>query len=294
MTLHIYKKGIEQPRRKPKKPGDTGIEWTGYTWNPFVGCTIHTAGCTNCYAMKTAAWLEAFGSEVYAGTTKKVNGKPVWTGLIKSGSENSWNKPLTIKKQAMIFVNSMSDFFHEAALDEWRIRAIKIMEATPHQYQILTKRPEEILPFLERTKVSFPANGWIGATVERGDFKHRIDTLREVPTQTRFLSLEPLIGPMGDLDLTGIHWVIAGGESGKDVRPMKADWVREIRDACIDQVVPFFFKQWGKPQNNPLYHQAPPGVSGAKWVKKHDPDGKGGKKLDGVRWHEYPAFHLPE
>jgi protein gp37 len=249
------------------------------------------------------------GRSVYEGTVRNANGNPVWTGQINRASDATWRKPLKVKEPSMFFVNSMSDFFHEAARDEWRIEALRIMAATPHQYQILTKRPAEILAFLARTRASFPSNAWIGVTIERGDFVSRLDTLRSVPALIRFVSAEPLLGPLGPLDLSGIHWIITGGESGPGARPMHADWIREIRDACIAQRVPHFFKQWGTPQNNPLWNDAAarraalmrarpetdpkkplPRLTPTEWLATFDPHGKGGSTIDGAQWKQYPAF----
>jgi protein gp37 len=275
----------------------TGIEWTEHTWNPFVGCTIHTAGCTNCYAMRAALRLQEFGMESYRGVAKQANGIPVWTGRINRSSDAQMRKPFKIKTPSRIFVNSMSDFFHEAADDDWRLEALQVMHRTPHQYQVLTKRPENIAPFLERINRTtdirvkrFPDNVWIGATVERADCVHRIETLRHVPARIRFLSIEPLIGPIGPMDLTGIHWVILGGESGPGARPMQARWARHVRDQCVDQKVPLFFKQWGINANNPLCWDMPKGTTVARWIAKHDPNGKGGSLLDGREWKDYPKL----
>lgn len=288
----------------------TGIEWTEHTWNPFVGCSIHTAGCTNCYAMGQAMRIVRMGTTAsYDGTVKLAgNGKPIWTGRVNKASAAAMRRPLTIREPSIIFVNSMSDFFHEAAQDAWRLEALEIMVRTPHQYQVLTKRPENILPFLERTKVAFPRNVWIGATLERGDFAHRIDTLREVPATIRFLSVEPLIGYIGEVDLSGIHWVITGGESGPGSRPMHSAWVREVRDLCVAQSVPHFFKQWGdwRPVDahaGPL-PERPIGeirhldLEGG--VHKEPGDNRepiihvgkkvAGAEIDGQRWREYPMF----
>lgn len=278
----------------------TGIEWTEHTWNPFVGCTIHTAGCTNCYAMRTALRLQDFGMESYAGVARLANGAPVWTGKINRATEAQMRKPFKIKKPSLIFVNSMSDFFHEGAKDEWRLDALAVMAKTPHQYQVLTKRPENIALFLARVNVpascltltAFPRNVWIGATVERADCVHRIDTLRRVPATIRFLSVEPLIAAVGPMDLTGIHWVILGGESGPAARPMMPSWARDVRDQCIAQKVPLFFKQWGKAWNNPIFATAPKSVTGSQWVEQNDPNGKGGSLLDGREWKEYPNFGI--
>lgn len=277
----------------------TGIEWTEHTWNPFVGCSIHTAGCTNCYAMPQAARIIRMGhTSTYDGTIKHAkNGAPIWTGKINRASAQTMRKPFSISQPSIIFVNSMSDFFHENALDEWRMEALGIMAATPHQYQVLTKRPENIQPFLDRCDVPIlPPNVWIGATVERGDFVNRIDVLRTVPATIRFLSIEPLIGHPGTMNLSGIHWVIVGGESGPGARPMDAEWVRAVRDQCRDQRVPMFLKQWGIDDNNPIYIE----LRGrghtlgeaAEQLRAVDPVGKGGSKIDGREWKDYPAFDL--
>jgi protein gp37 len=281
----------QQQRRRT-----TGIEWTEHTWNPFVGCSIHTPGCTNCYAMRQAARIVAMSTtRTYDGTVREVKGNPVWTGKINRASAATMKRPFQIREPSIIFVNSMSDFFHENAEDSWRIDALGVMAATHHQYQVLTKRPEHIVPFLERHDLHFPDNVWIGATVERGDFRHRIDTLRKVPARIRFLSIEPIIGELGKLDLDGIQWVIGGGESGIGARLMNPDWARQIRDECVRQSVPFFWKQWGQPRNNPIYHEAPtadcPLVRGAR-VEYFDPVGKGGSLIDGREWKEYPDLQL--
>lgn len=274
----------------------TGIEWTEHTWNPFVGCTIHTPGCSNCYAMSMAARIVSMSTtSTYDGTVRTVNGNAVWTGQINRASAATMKRPFSIREPSIIFVNSMSDFFHEKALDQWRLDALGVMAATVHQYQVLTKRPEYIVPFLQRHDVSFPDNVWIGATVERGDFQHRIDTLREVPARIRFLSVEPIIGELGRFNLDGIHWVIGGGESGPGARLMNPDWARQLRDACVEQGVPFFWKQWGQPRNNPIFHEDPtpdcPLIRGAR-VEYFDPVGKGGSKIDGQEWKQYPDFQL--
>ncbi|MEX2149007.1 MAG: phage Gp37/Gp68 family protein [Steroidobacteraceae bacterium] len=270
----------------------TGIEWTTATWNPFVGCSIHTPGCTNCYAMRQAARIERMAhAPYYAGTTRIANGHPIWTGKLARASDDQVRKPLTIRSPARIFVNSMSDFFHEGALDEWRLEALAIMRATPrHSYQVLTKRPEEIRPFLDRAGAELPANVWLGATVERGDFAHRIDTLRAVAAAIRFRSIEPLIGPIGELDLSGIHWVIVGGESGPGARRMAREWLAGVIDQCRAQHVALFFKQWGIPQNNPLWAEAVTlGFPPATYVAERDPVGKGGSRYLGREIKQYPT-----
>lgn len=267
----------------------TSIEWTEHTWNPFVGCSIKSAGCTNCYAMKLAVRLEAFGQDAYSGTT--ANG--VWTGRINRASDATFSKPLRIKRPSIFFVNSMSDFWHEGANDLWRRSALEIMEKTPHhKYQILTKRPELINPTLRRIGMDVPPNVWIGASVERRDVAFRADALRDVRAGTKFLSIEPLIGPIDTLNVKGIDWVITGGESGPGRRPCELDWVREARDITKSESAAFFHKQWGHYVDNPLVRQGMP-ISEAKIA---DPHGKGGALLDGVLWREFPkqpASQLP-
>lgn len=270
----------------------TSIEWTEHTWNPFVGCFIASAGCKNCYAMRMAARLEAAGQGPYQGTTRS----GVWTGKLNRATDAAMRKPLGLPGRAVIFVNSMSDFWHDNALDAWRAEALDIIERTPqHQYQILTKRPELIAPTLERMGIAqLPDNVWLGATVEDHRVTWRIDHLRAAPARIRFLSVEPLTAPLGAVDLGGIHWVITGGESGPGARPCKAEWVREARDQCTAADVPFFHKQWGKPAFNPLAaaypRKARAGESLADYIKRIDPNGKGGALLDGKLWREMPDY----
>lgn len=222
----------------------TKIEWTEHTWNPFVGCDIVSPGCRNCYAMRMAARCEAFGHAQYAGVTQPSKRGPVWTGRVNRASELTMRKPFGIKAPSLIFVNSMSDFWHPAAEDVWRAEALEIMRKTPrHQYQVLTKRPEEIAPTLARMGETVPTNMWLGCTVESARYKPRIDILRQVPAAIRFLSIEPLLGPMGELDLRGIHWVIVGGESGPRYRAMDPTWASSVRDQCLEQGVALFVKQ---------------------------------------------------
>lgn len=216
------------------------IEWTEETWNPFVGCTLVSAGCTNCYAMALASRL-SFAH--YQGVTKRANGRAVWSGRLNRASDQQVQKPLRIKPPSLIFVNSMSDFFHPQALDAWRLEALGIMRATRHQYQILTKRTEEIAPFLARAGVELPRNVWLGATVERADVTRRLDDLRAVAASIRFVSVEPLIGPLPELDLREIQWLILGGESGPGYRPMRLEWALEVAEHCKRQGVALFVKQ---------------------------------------------------
>jgi protein gp37 len=271
----------------------TGIEWTEHTWNPFAGCNVHTAGCTNCYAMRQAYRIEQFGTAPhYQGLTEKANGHVVWTGKVARASDATMRKPLRIPGQALIFVNSMSDFWHPNADDRWRLEAIDVIRRTPqHQYQVLTKRPEEALAFFERhPDVVLPANFWLGVTVEYAKTTHRLATLRQIPAAIRFVSFEPLIGHCGPVDLTGFHWIITGGESGIGHRRCDDEWVRDLHRQSREQGVAHFFKQWGHWSNNPIAKTAPPGRSPESWVAEQDPNGKGGSLLDGVPWKEFPSF----
>lgn len=271
----------------------TGIEWTDHTWNPFIGCSIKSAGCHNCYAMALAERLEGMGQGAYRGLTKNVRGKTIWTGAIRRNTDTAFYKPNKIAAPSIIFVNSMSDFFHSDAPNELQIAAWNVMVAVPrHQYQVLTKRPENIAPFLKRNLIDrVPPHIWLGTTVESESVADRIEILRKVPAPMRFLSVEPLIAPLGRQNLHGIHWVITGGESGPGARPMQVEWMREVRDLCLFYHVRHFFKQWGKPENNPLWLDAPPTASPSAFVKARDPVGKGGSLLDGMYWKQMPEGH---
>ena len=221
------------------------IEWTEATWNPIAGCSVLSPGCTNCYAMRMAARLQAMGMAKYAGTTRKSGKRHVWTGRVNFDL-GVLTAPLAWKKPQRIFVNSMSDLFQDKA-DESFIRQVwRIMEqAYWHSFQVLTKRPERMLDVL--SKADFPTlpNVWLGTSVESDDYLGRIDLLRQVPACIRFISFEPLLGPIADPDLSGVHWAIVGGESGPCARPMEKRWVEQLHEACQQQDVMFFFKQWG-------------------------------------------------
>ena len=221
------------------------IEWTEATWNPIAGCTVLSPGCTNCYAMRMAARLQAMGMAKYAGTTRKSGKRHVWTGRVNI-DKAALTAPLNWKKPQRIFVNSMSDLFQDKA-DEAFIRQVwRVMErAHWHSFQVLTKRPERMLDFLSKPEFPTLPNVWLGTSVESEDYLDRIDLLRRVPARVRFISFEPLLGPIVEPTLRGIHWAIVGGESGPRARPMEAWWVEELRDACERQKVAFFFKQWG-------------------------------------------------
>lgn len=224
---------------------DTTIEWTDSTWNPVAGCAVITPGCTNCYAMRMAARLDAMGVPKYAGLTRKSGDRYVWTGKVAL-DEAALQTPFSWRKPRMIFVNSMSDLFHEAVPAEFAARVWSVMQRTPqHTYQVLTKRPERMRSVLAEIDAPVLPNVWLGTSVEDGRVLSRLDELRQTPALVRFVSFEPLLGSVADADLTDIHWAIVGGESGPRARPMLESWVEEIRLRCLAADTAFFFKQWG-------------------------------------------------
>jgi protein gp37 len=205
---------------------------------------VITAGCTNCYAMRMAARLAAMGQPKYIGLTRKSGRRYVWTGKVRC-DENALNAPRTWTKPRRIFVNSMSDLFHEDVPVTFIRKVWSVMEETPqHTYQILTKRPDRMAR-VTRRHLSIPPNVWLGTSVEDSRVLDRIDALRCVLANVRFISFEPLIGSVAGADLTGIHWVIVGGESGPHARTMNPEWLEEIEAMCRAANVAFFFKQWG-------------------------------------------------
>ncbi len=211
---------------------NSSIEWTEATWNPVTGCAKISPGCKHCYAERMAKRLKAMGQPNYAN------------GFRLTLQEKALELPLSWKKPRVIFVNSMSDLFHKNVPVEFILRVFDVMRrANWHQYQILTKRADR----LEQLDAVIPwqPHIWMGVSVESEDYRSRIDHLRRTHAHIKFLSLEPLLGPLGPLDLAGIHWAIAGGESGPGARPMNVEWVTDIRDQCLRAKVPFFFKQWG-------------------------------------------------
>ena len=211
---------------------NSSIDWTESTWNPVTGCTKISAGCAHCYAERMAKRLFAMGQPNYRNGFE-VTCHPDVLGL-----------PLKWKKSQMIFVNSMSDLFHNKVPVRFIEEIFFTMnQARWHTFQILTKRADRLLQLAPRLK--WTPNVWMGVTVENQKHVDRIDRLREVPAAVRFLSLEPLLGPLPELDLTNIDWVIVGGESGPGARPMDPAWVTDLRDQCLDAKVAFFFKQWG-------------------------------------------------
>ena len=210
----------------------SSIEWTEMTWNPVTGCTKVSPGCKHCYAERFAKRLQAMGMERYAN------------GFELTLHDDALELPLRWRMPRVVFVNSMSDLFHEDVPVEFIQRVFEVMERCPqHVFQVLTKRSERLLKL--RESLPWPANVWMGVSVESPDYTWRINDLRETPAAVRFLSLEPLLSPIADLQLERIHWVIVGGESGPGARPMRVEWVRELRDQCQAEGVDFFFKQWG-------------------------------------------------
>lgn len=224
---------------------ETQIEWTDATWNPVAGCTIASDGCKNCYAMEMARRLEAMGVEKYVGLTRKSGKKTIWTGDVRE-DKNSLLIPYSWKKPRKIFVNSMSDLFHDRVSDQFIIDVWTVMEETPHHnYQILTKRPARMYDIVKNKVGKILSNVWLGVSVEDRRVVNRINELRNVPAVIRFISFEPLIGGVGTINLKDIHWAIVGGESGRSARPIREEWVDEIHNQCVKSGTAFFFKQWG-------------------------------------------------
>jgi protein gp37 len=224
---------------------ETQIEWTDATWNPVAGCSLVSAGCTNCYAMEMAKRLDAMGIDKYKGLTRRSGKKTVWNGVVRENPE-VLTIPYRWKKPKKIFVNSMSDLFHDQVSDEFILSVWQVMRETPqHNYQILTKRPRRMAAVVSSLVNDVLANVWLGTSVENEDVVDRIQELRVVPAAIRFISFEPLIGSVGKINLNGIHWAIVGGESGRAARPIREEWIDEIHLQCARHRTKFFFKQWG-------------------------------------------------
>lgn len=240
----------------------TGIEWTEVTWNPTTGCDRMSPGCDNCYALTMAKRLKAMGSERYQSDGDPRTSGP---GFGLKLHPQALDQPYRWTGHRTVFVDSMSDLFHAKVPLSFVRDVFSVIADTPqHTYQVLTKRSARLPKVAD--KLDWPPNLWMGVSVETADFLNRADHLRTVPAAVRFLSCEPLLGPLAGLDLSGIGWVITGGESGPHARPLDPDWIREIRDSCIQQKVPFFHKQWG-----------------GRTPKQH------GRVLDGVVWDEMPS-----
>ncbi|MDD5369412.1 MAG: phage Gp37/Gp68 family protein [Anaerolineaceae bacterium] len=234
----------------------SGIEWTESTWNPITGCTKISQGCKHCYAERMAMRLKAMGQHNYSN------------GFKLTLHDHVLQLPLTWKQPQVIFVNSMSDLFHEEVPLEFIEKIFNVMkEASWHTFQILTKRSSRLVEV--DSQLDWPKNVWMGVTVESQVYDFRIDDLRQSHAQVKFLSLEPLLGPITNLNLSDIKWVITGGESGPGARPIEQKWVIDIRDQCITSSIPFFFKQWGG-------------------VRKK----RNGRLLEGKIWSETPQFAI--
>ena len=234
----------------------SSIEWTEATWNPLTGCTKISPGCKHCYAERMATRLLAMGNPSYEN------------GFQLTLHEHLIELPLRWKKPQMIFVNSMSDLFHKDVPFEFIERVFAVMgQAHWHRFQVLTKRAERVHEL--SAQLPWKPNIWMGVSVENAQYTFRIDHLRQTGAHTKFLSLEPLLGPLPNLDLQGIDWAIVGGESGPGARPIHRDWVTDIRDQCREAKVAFFFKQWGGVQK-----------------KRH------GRELDGRTYDEMPVANI--
>lgn len=230
----------------------SAIEWTDATWNPVTGCSKVSPGCAHCYA------------ETFAERFRGVSGHPYEQGFDLKLWPERLTLPLQWKRPRRIFVNSMSDLFHEGVPTSYIHQVFKVMvTADMHIYQVLTKRAERLAALAP--ELAWASHIWVGVSIENRRFVHRADLLRSVPSAVRFVSAEPLLGPLTNLDITGIDWLIAGGESGARRRPVKQVWIQELRDKCLAADVPFFFKQWGGRTSK-----------------------AGGRELDGQFWSEMP------
>ncbi|HEX9952253.1 MAG TPA: DUF5131 family protein [Rubricoccaceae bacterium] len=260
------------------------IEWTDQSWNPVVGCSLVSPGCANCYAVADTRRWAAYKTHKgkYEGLVRKrADGTYHFNGTVRFW-EPHLEVPLKQRKPSRYFVNSMSDLFHESLSIDDIARVFDVMRrAHWHVFQVLTKRPHQAAKLAGQ--LPWPPNVLMGTFGESADVLKRIDDLRAVPAARRFLSCEPLIGPVGKIDLTGIDWVIAGGESGarSKVRPLEVDWIREIRDQCIGAGIAFSFKQFGRLSNNPDPLDPT--------TKENGGATKGGRTLDGMLWDQHPA-----
>ncbi|WP_373487262.1 DUF5131 family protein [Blastomonas sp.] len=237
--------------------GPSEIDWTDVTWNPVAGCALASAGCTNCYAMRMAARLQAMGHQKYRGTTRKSGGRYVWTGRVNV-DVSSLSAPLEWRKSKRIFVNSMADLFHPDVPTDFIKKVWEVMAECPqHHFQVLTKRPERMANMFANNELSRISNVWLGTSVENEFVSDRIDQLSRINNMTLFISFEPLIGPISNVDLTAIHWATVGGESGLKSRSIEVQWVDRLHEICRRDDVAFFFKQWGgtnKKANGRMLH----------------------------------------
>ncbi|MFA6084254.1 DUF5131 family protein [Mucilaginibacter sp.] len=248
---------------------ESTIEWTELTWNPVTGCKKISPGCKFCYAEVMSRRLKAMGVEKYKDGFK-----------IRVHPE-SLNIPFTWKKPKVVFVNSMSDLFHDEIPLDFIKAVFSVMNATPqHTYQVLTKRSDRLLTIAD--ELNWTANIWMGVSVENEKYVQRVTELSKTPAKTKFLSVEPLLGYIKNLPLDKINWVIVGGESGHGARPVKYEWIESVRRQCEIKKVPFFFKQWGKPKFNANAND--PTID-----KLHPRHAKGGCELDGKIYRELPV-----
>jgi protein gp37 len=269
-VFYFYVSNYLKTGKSKQMSGKSAIEWTNMTWNPTIGCTRATAGCDHCYAFLLHDQRHA----IY----QRYNG--YWNAEQKTVMPRQYaqpfstvqllperlDAPLREKRPRMIFVDSMSDLFHSQIPDEYIFQVFEVMrQAHWHTFQVLTKRPGRLRRLGSR--LQWPSNVWMGVSIERDELTPRADALRTVPAAVRFLSCEPLLGPLPSLKLEGIHWVIVGGESGPQARPIQKEWVIDLRDRCLNAHIPFFFKQWG-----------------GRTPKA------GGRLLEGHTWDEYPIL----
>jgi protein gp37 len=249
--------------------GLSDIEWTDATWNPVSGCLMVSPGCTNCYAMRMAARLQAMEHPAYAAVTRKSGGRPVWTGRLHF-NDAALDAPLRWRSPRRVFVNSMSDLFQDGVPGEFISKVWNVMGlARWHTFQVLTKRPENMLAVVKGERLPALPNVWLGTSVESAKYIDRIGVLRNVAAAVRFVSFEPLLGSVRRANLQNIHWAIVGGESGPSARPMNTEWVSEIQSVCERFGTAFFFKQWGGTNKK-----------------------RNGRLLQGRTWDEYPAAAL--
>jgi protein gp37 len=234
-----------------------GIEWAEESWNPTTGCTKVSPGCAHCWAERMAWRLKGMGQARYAN------------GFRVTIHEDLLDRPLHWAKPRDVYVSFMGDLFHEQVPDEFIARVFDVMARAPqHRFHLLTKRPERMARM--SACFSWPANVWAGVTVEDEAHEGRGDWLRQTPAALKYLVLEPLLGPVDDLDLTGIGWVIVGGESGPGARALHPDWVRSVRDQCLAAGVPFWFKQWGGVRRRETGRT----LDGREWLERPDPSGQ--------------------
>ena len=275
------------------------IEWTEATWNPTTGCDQLSPGCDNCYALTLAKRLKAMGNQKYQGDGDPQSSGP---GFALTVHTDELTLPHSWKSPRVIFVNSMSDLFHPDVPDQFIETVFKVMAGTPrHTYQVLTKRSQRLVKLAAR--LPWPGNIWMGVSVETDRYCFRVDHLREVPAAIRFLSAEPLLGELPSLGLDAIDWVIAGGESGANARPMYPSWVLDIRDRCLESDTAFFFKQWGAWTPREDDHSvlvsndgslvAEPSctpIPGSPILMRRVSKSEAGRELDGRTWDQMPKL----